>query len=140
MQIRRRWPFFFYSTSLLLNIETSLLCGTNTSSGASIIFSLTIVFFKTMTYIGALQIVNFPMTFLGVFLRHDCYVFLFQGVESMEPIGLPRCWRGADSLAGMFWFSSTWTLILANAFIASTCDFVTFTASLNSSVICLQFF
>ena len=63
----------------------------------------------------------------------DIALFLFLGIVSLEPIGLPHFNRGLGLFGMLFCNFSVGISILAGIFAARICDFVTFVESIKAS-------
>ena len=62
----------------------------------------------------------------------DIELFLFLGIVSLEPIGLPRFNHGLGSFAMLLCNFPVGISILAGIFAAEICDFVTFVESIKA--------
>ena len=63
----------------------------------------------------------------------DIALFLFLGIVSLEPIGLPRFNHGLGSFVMLLCNFPVGISILARIFAAGICDFVTFVESIKAS-------
>ena len=62
----------------------------------------------------------------------DITLFLFLGIVSLEPIGLPRFNRGLGSFVMLLCNFPIGISILAGIIVAGICDFVTFVESIKA--------